>query len=231
MGNLEFYRQIGEDRILRQGENLVVCSRVEMEDWQLHGTRKTAILIDDGIWCFVGKEFMDNGEIHYILEPYSDYVSQIPGRRIRYDENYVKTRSETDMKREMEDKGDLYLYPLRSFIGFLPSRRKAAIEKKYGLPARNATFASIMMEFYLSVLLGFFWWVFVAVSDTLCILAYLSVIVLIIDIIFRYGSYFRDDSSPLGFMEWLVKFLKRKSRKKPLHGIDTRDEDLIFPYK
>jgi hypothetical protein len=223
-------RQVGEDRILRHGEQLVVCSKVDMDGWRVQETRKTAIIIDDEVWCLVGKQNTDNKEIHYILEPYSDYLSQLPGRRIRYDEEYVRACKEADEKKKIEERSDTFLYPFRGLIGFLPSYRKAAIEKKFGLPARNATIASIMIEFYILVLLGFFWWVFILVGPVVY-LAYLSVIVLFVDIIFRYGSYFRDDAIQYGFLEWFFLFLCRKYMRKSRPGRNVKDVDLLFPYK
>jgi hypothetical protein len=178
-------RQVGEDRILRHGEQLVVCSKVDMDGWRVQETRKTAIIIA----C-----------------------------------------KGADEKKKIEERSDTFLYPFRGLIGFLPSYRKAAIEKKFGLPARNATIASIMIEFYILVLLGFFWWVFILVGPVVY-LAYLSVIVLFVDIIFRYGSYFRDDAIQYGFLEWFFLFLCRKYMRKSRPGRNVKDVDLLFPYK
>ena len=100
MKNPIYPRRIGEDRIIRRGDHLVICSKVYMDDWRIRGTRKTAILIDDEIWCLVGKQFSDTKEIHYILEPYPDYLSLLPGRGIRHDEDYVRDWAEVDKKRQ-----------------------------------------------------------------------------------------------------------------------------------
>lgn len=230
MKNQIYPRRFGEDRIIRQGEHLVICSKVDMDDWQIRGTRKTAILIDDEIWCLVGKQFSATNEIHYILEPYSDYLSQLPGRRIRYDEDYVRDRAEVDKKRKTEARSEPFLYPFRWFIGFLPSHRKAAIEKKYGLPARNATSGSITVEFVLCVLLGHFWWVSILFGP-LVVPVYLTTVILLIDIVFRYGSYFREDASPYGFLEWFFVFLHRKLLHKPAGDGSATNVDPAFPYR
>ena len=103
-----------------------------------------------------------------------------------------------------------FLYPFRWFIGFLPSHRKAAIEKKYGLPARNATSGSITVEFVLCVLFGHLWWGSI-LFDPLVVPVCLNTFILLIDIVFRYGSYFREDASPYGFLEWFLVFLTGSS--------------------
>jgi hypothetical protein len=230
MKNHAYPSRMGEDRILRRGEQLVICSKVDMDEWQVQGTRKTAVIIEDDVWCLVGKEFTDSKEVHYILEPYSDYLSQLPGRRIRYDEEYVRICKGADDKKKIEARSDTFLYPFRAFIGFLSSQRKAAIEKKFSIPARNATFASILIEFYVLAVLGFFWWVF-ALLGAIVIPVYLAVLVLFIDIIFRYGSYLREDASPLGFLEWLFRFLHRKSESESRPGTNAKNIDPVYPYK
>lgn len=223
-------RQVGEDRILIQGEQLVICSKVDMDDWQIQGTRKTAVIIDNAVWCLVGKQFANKNEIHYILEPYSDYLSQLPGRRIRYDEEYVKAWREADRKRKIEARSDTFLYPFRWFIGFLPSRRKASIEQKYGIPARNAAFASIIVEFVLCVLFGHLWWVSLFLGP-IVVPVLLTTVTLIIDLAFRYGSYLREDASPYGFLEWFFIFLDRKFRRKSELNRSEKHVDSVFPYR
>ena len=209
MKNQVYPRQVGQDRIIRQGGRLVVCSNVDMDEWQVQGTRKTAIIIDDEVWCLVGKQYTDTNNVQYFLEPYSDYLSQLPGRRIRYDEEYVRTWEEADKKRKLEYRGDILLYPFKGIIGFLPSRLKAAIEKKFGIPAMNATLISIMIEFFIFVVFGFFGWVFYIFVPPLS-WVYWIVPMLFVDLIFRYDSYFREDASPLGFYEWFFRFLYRR---------------------
>ena len=71
-------RKVGEDRIVRRGGQLIVCSQVVMDEWEIRENRKTAIFIDGEVWCLVEKQFMDNKEVRYILDPWPDY-----GRRIK----------------------------------------------------------------------------------------------------------------------------------------------------
>jgi len=210
-------RKVGEDRILRRGDQLVVCSQVDMEEWQIRDNRKTAVYIDDAVWCLVEKQFSDDGEIRYILDPWPDYLRHIPGRRIRYDEAYVGACREADKKRKTLNRYGPLLGLLKFIIGFLPSGVKAAIEEKIGVPARNASFISIIIELYLLILIVFMHLIFTLASSyarfysSSVVLSVpsllLYVIVLTPDLVMRYNSYFRGDASPLGLFEWYFNFL------------------------
>jgi len=213
MKNQSYPRKVGEDRILRRGDQLVVCSQVDMEEWQIRDNRKTAVFIDDAVWCLVEKQFTDNGKIRYILDPWPDYLRHIPGRRIQYDEAYVGACREADKRRKTLNRYGPVLGLLKFIIGFLPSGVKAAIEKNIGVPARNASFISIIIELYLLLLIGFMLLIFslaglhvpIILLDVPTLLFY--VIFLTPDLLVRYDSYSRGDASPLGLFEWYFKFL------------------------
>ncbi len=213
MINQSYPRKVGDDRIFRRGERLIVCSKVDMDEWEIRDNRKTAIFIDDEVWCLVEKQFMDDEEVCYILDPWLDYLRHIPGRKIRYDEDYVRTCRERDKKRKIESRYGPLLNLFKWIIGFLPSSVKSFIEGKFGLPARNASFISIVIELYLLFLIGFMLLIFtfVGLHVPFILLSVpfliLLVIVLIPDLVMRYNSYLRGDASPLGFFEWYFKFL------------------------
>jgi hypothetical protein len=219
MANQPYPRRVGEDRILRRGEQLVVCSRTDMDEWRLQDTRRTAVYIDNEVWCLIDKQFTAAGEIHYILDPWPDNLGQLPGRRIRYNEEYVLACKEAERKKKAEDRVGPILGMFAWLIGFLPSRVKRSIEKTYGIPARSASFASIMIELLLFFAVGalllicsfgaFHAWSLV-VNVPLLILV---VLILFVDLMMRYGSYFREDTCPLGFLEWLFKFGIQRPRE------------------
>jgi hypothetical protein len=149
MQNQAFPRRIGDDRIMRRGEQLIVCSKVDMEGWQVRQNRKTVIFINDEAWCLVGKQYTAAKEVHYLLDPWPEHVYQIAGQRIRYDDEYVRARNEAEQKRKIEAGFSPVLFHLRTIIGFLPSRLKSSIEERFGVPARNSTFISIIVELFL----------------------------------------------------------------------------------
>jgi hypothetical protein len=119
-----------------------------MDEWQIQQNRKTAIYIDDEVWCLVGKQHTAEKEVLYLLDPWPELLKEIPGRRIRYDEGYVKARNEAEKRRRIEAGAGSVLYHLRALIGFLPSRVKSRIEANFGVPSRNATFISIIIELF-----------------------------------------------------------------------------------
>jgi len=207
--------KIGNDRILRRGSQLVVCSKVDMDDWQVQQTRKTAIYINDEMWCLVEKRYAAPKEVRYLLEPWPDHLHQIPGRSIKYDEEYVIARNEAQRKRRIEAGVGPVLYHFRWLIGFLPSRLKSRIEADFGVPARNATLLSIILELLVFFLLGALLQVFVygSMEHPLLVLNVPIFIALVIPVIFdllmRYHSYIRDDASPWGLFEWAISWIWR----------------------
>ncbi|MBN2318666.1 MAG: hypothetical protein JXR49_06300 [Acidobacteria bacterium] len=137
---------------------------------------------------------------------------------IRYDEEYVRTCKELDDKRKIENRYGPLLSLFKWIIGFLPSRLKSFIEEKFGVPSRNASFISIVIELYLFFLIGFMLLIFTfagfhANSLWLSVPFLIRcVMILAPDLVMRYDSYFRGDASPLGLFEWYFNFLCRIPR-------------------
>ena len=214
---------VGNDRLLRKGNQLVVCSKADMDEWEVRQTRKTAIYINDEAWCLVGKEFSSKKELRYLLDPWPDIIREIPGRVIRYDEEYVRTRDEAVKKMRLESGIYPVLYIMKPLIGFLPSRVKIKIEEVSGISARNATRISIFIELLLffssGALLqisafGFMYGFHVseyARKFVSFIPGFIALtLVIFIDLVIRYGSYLREEYSPLGALEWLWSWTRRK---------------------
>ena len=225
MENCAYPRRVGDDSILRNGEQLVVCSKADMDEWEVREKRKTVIYINNEAWHVVGKQFYAKDEVRYLLDPCLDVTREIPGRIIRYNDEYVRARDEAEKKRRMESWTYPVFYLLTPLIGFLPSCVKAKIESNYGVSARNATLISIFIElllFFASVGLfvlitataadqssgGF---IYVAVVNSL-IHEIVLFLILLIDIAMRYGSYLRDDISPWGAFEWVWSWIRRKKQ-------------------
>jgi len=182
-----------------------------MDEWRIQQQRKTVIFIYDEAWCLVGKQYTAAKEVHYLLDPWPEHLHRIPGRRIRYDDEYVRARDEAEKKRKTEARFGPVLYHLRAIIGFLPSRVKSLIEEKFGVPARNSTLISLIVELSLFFVLGAFLQIFVfgSMSVPQLVLCVPALIVLVIttfvDLVMRYDSYIREDGSPLGVFEWMFK--------------------------
>jgi hypothetical protein len=211
MENRTYPAKVGEDRIFRRGEKLLVCSKVDMDEWQVQQTRKTAIYINDEAWCLVGKQYTAAKEVRYLLDPWPNPSIEIPGRRIRYDEEYVRARNEAEKKGKIASGIGPILCHLSAFIGFLPSRVKTRIESDFGVSARNATFASIIVELFLFFVLGALLQILVygAMRAPQLVIFIPPLIVLVpvlfVDMVMRYHNYLREDASPWGLFEWVVK--------------------------
>ena len=224
MQNQTYPRTIGDDRVMRRGEQLIVCSKVDMDEWQIQQNRKTVIFINDEAWCLVGKQYTATKEVHYLLDPWPEHLYQIAGRRIRYDDEYVRARNEAEKKRKIEDGFGPILFHLRAITGFLPSRVKSSLEERFGVPARNSTFISIIVELFLFFALGAFLQICtygsMRVPKLVVYIPPLIVLVVttFVDLVMRYDSYLREDASPLGVFEWVFKLhrtgvLMQESRK------------------
>ena len=239
MKNRVYPQRVGEDTIVRKGDRLVLYSKVDMEDWVVLHTRKTAIYINDEAWCLVGKQ-SSAGEVCYILEPWPDVTSEVSGRVVRYSERYVRFRDEAVKQRRRENGIGAVLYYLRFLIGFLPSGVKAKIETAFGVPAKNATIISIFIELmsffvlgiWLLYVFGMFYWSqsdrFVydyAVVEALIEYTPAFIVlplILLIDVVMRYDSYLRSDHSPLGVFEWVWRMFKKAPRKPAGSSFKTR---------
>jgi hypothetical protein len=218
MDSPKYPMRIGEDRIVCKGENLLVCSKFDMEEWQVQELRKTGIYINDELWHLAGKQTAEK-EIRYLLAPWPEYHKEIPGRIIRYNEDYVKARDAAEKKKQIEEGVGPILYHFRVIIGFLPSGLKSRLESDFGVPARNATLLSIILEFFLFLLLGAFLQIFAygAMGQMQLVESIpffiVPVLVLLFDLIMRYHSYLHEDASPWGFLEWLIRRRIRSAKQ------------------
>jgi len=211
----------GTDRIVPRGDKLVVYSNVDMHDWQVRRYRRPAIIVD-GVTYFVAKrETGENKEIRYVLEPWPESFRDLAGRRIHYDEEYVRARDAARAQMRRRDLAYSFLLALKPFIGLMPSATKLRIEAKFGISARSATFFSLWLEICIFLALGVLVSALayanmyaIAASGTmvgpyLLLRLILVEVALLVDLIMRYSSYLREDPSPCGFYEWI--FPRRSS--------------------
>lgn len=225
MTAVDYPLRFGKDRVLQKGDQLVVYSTADMPDWEIAGNRKTAIFIKDQVWCLTGKASFPKGAIRYILDPWPDYIDCIPGRRIRYDAEYVASRDEALAALKSHVSLSWMLLPFEPLLGFLPSRVKSGIEERTCISARRASFMSLWVELFFFFLAGVVVWVLTYSSMWTMALApgsgpeaslammIILVIFLAADLINRYDSYLREDQIPCGFCEWIFRRQPRASEK------------------
>jgi len=216
MQSQTYPKRIGNDRILLKGDRLIVCSIVDMEEWRVQQIRKIGICIDDELWQLTEKQYRAKNHVRYFLAPWPEFEKEIPGRIIRYDEEYVRARDEAAKKRKIEAVVGPILSLFKPLVGFLPSRLKSRLEEKCGVPARNATFMSIICELVAFFVAGAFLLIFTFGSMEAPQLALyipffvMLVLMLFIDIAMRYHSYLREDLSPWGMFEWIIPGRKKR---------------------
>jgi hypothetical protein len=206
-GNEAFPLKYGRDQVCRRGEDLVIYSACENPGWEVREHRGIGVLIGEDVWRVAAKETARNG-VRYTLAPWPDHLHQIPGRMIRYDEEYVRIRDAARIRDRRLNAGAMAIAPFKPFIGFLPSAVKARLEEIFGLPSRSATFASIVLEFFLTFVAG----VFSLIGDPFSFFgaswwSYWAFLILPADIIMRFDSYLRGSFNPPGFYEWAASLI------------------------
>jgi len=206
----------GTDRIVPRGDKLVVYSSVDMHDWQVRRYRRPAIIVDGVTYFVAKKEAGENKEVRYVLEPWPENFRDLAGRRIHYDEEYVRARDAARAEMRRRDLVYSLLLALKPLIGLMPSAAKLRIEAEFGISARSATFFSLWLEVCIFLGLGVLVSAFayagmyaLAASGTIVgpyLLLGLIVVeaALLIDLIMRYSSYLQEDLSPCGFYEWIL---------------------------
>jgi len=200
----------GNDRVYRRGENLIVRSATENPYWEVREYRKIAVLIGDDVWCVSSKETVGKHSVRYTLDPWPEHLHQIAGRKFRYDAEYVRKRDEAEKQKRRRNLIAFMLLHFRLLIGFLPSCIKIYIDEEFGISARSASLASIVLEFFIFIAVGVLTFIFSIVGFysvqffkiNLVVVLIMSMMVLSMDLVIRYGSYLRENSMPPGFCEW-----------------------------
>ena len=210
----------GRDRIIRRGHQLMIIAAVDMPEWEVRKNRKIAILVGTTIWWIAGKTDSERGSVRYTLEPWDQYLNQIPGRTIRYDAEYVRQRDEDLKSRKICRRWSDALVLIKPLIGFLPSQIKVRIEERYDISARSATFLSLFIQLLVCFSLGAGVEIFAfaglrgAIQGMDVGLAFLAcaiplLLLLLADMMMRYHNYLSETRSPYGFCEWVIR-LRRK---------------------
>lgn len=207
-------RVCGSDRIVQKEGRLLVYTTVEMPDWYVSNYRRNAVVVDEQTYFIAIKENFDRRTIRYTLEPWSESSTDMPGKTIHYNEEYVRTRDLAIKDLRQRELIFWFLRFLKPLIGLLPSGLKIRIEAQYGISPRTATFFSLWLE-----LIAFF-----AAGTVVLIASFgglrseavladslfgsLPVLIpftlfLLFEAAVRYSSYLSHTHSPYGFCEWI----------------------------
>lgn len=208
----------GEDRILLDGENIVIDAATEMPDWEVRRFRRIRIHLEGVAYQLTGKTAGQEGRVRYVLEPWPEDYPDPPGLEFHYDPSYVASREKERRAAERRSLLLPLLVPFVPLIGFLPGSWKLWIHDRYGIHPRTAVMGSLAIEAAGLLLTGLFltlnMWAG-AYSQTgvfgllplLNDMRYLAGVALILtaDLLVRYGSLLEESMDLPGFYEWLFR--------------------------
>ena len=202
-------RCLGSDRLRREGERLVVDTAAEMDGWEVRHYRKTRVHFDGVAYQILRQEAMQHGGVRYHLEPWPQDLADAPAHEIHYDLAYVQARDAARRVLVRRSVGGEFLLPLYPLLGLLPSRWKAALQRRYGLHPRSMTAWSLRLE-YVGILLDGAFLAIHAITGRFDAFYLIAVMVILVpDAWMRYDSLLAEDAYPPGFYEWLLRFRLR----------------------
>ncbi len=207
--------EVGSDTVWFEGRRLVVDAARDMPDWQVRQHRRPQIRFRNHLYFPVERTEGKWGKVRFVLEPWPERSTDLPGPRIEYDASYVLARDGA-ARRSMAGEGlGPLIFVAMPVIGLLPSMVKARIQDRLGINPESATRASVTAEAGVAVLLLFFWGVSgwgnlistmkegVALFGGAQCTLFLIILALGLDWAFRWGAVFRGTGFYPGFYEWL----------------------------
>ncbi len=206
-GERQSWIQVGTDRVLKRGENLVIDSVCEMEYWEPTEFRRTQIIYDDIVYFITDKKERKGKRWSYHLKEWPENLNDMAGHVFEYDEFFVEERDliKGIVKKRKMGRGVYFVfYPL---IGFLNAKTKKKLCHKYELCPLTATKASLL--FSLISAIGLFCFTMIPGlpgSD----LIFCFVLLILVDLIFRFSQTMCSSQDQYGFLEWSYSWMFRK---------------------
>ncbi|SRR6266511_4125559 len=212
---------VASDKVLYYGESVIIYATREMPDWQVREFCKIPIYFEGRKFYLLRKARMEPPYVMgYELEPWPEDLHEESNLSITYDQDYVAQRNRLVQTEQRNDLGRLLLLPLFPFLGFLWARFKDRTLERFGFHPVSMTNASLLVEFGFFVIETIFLFVFhdgfaqVAFGLATAWLDYAVFVVFLVDMIARYDQVLRGIESPPGFLEWLVRFVGRKTARR-----------------
>lgn len=195
--------RLGPDLVRIEDGVIVIYSPRNMDGWVVREFRRPVI-------CFRGYSFHLRSKTRadhpfswkYTLwaQPDDDHES-VP-YVIEYNEDYVREREEEWRANNCREWSGRLLLPLYPFAGFLWSGWQAKLEN-HGWNVRRLTGFAVYFEFSLGLLFG----IFVGWLGGFSFGRLLLLMLVALDVIFRYDAILRDKPKLPGFYEWLFRRL------------------------
>jgi hypothetical protein len=208
--------EIGSDTAWFEARRLVIDAARDMPDWEVRQHRKPQIRFRSHVYFPVERVEGKWGRVRFVLEPWPEGSTDVPGPRIDYDESYVLERDGT-ARRSLAGAGlGPLLYLTFPLLGLLPSAIKEQLEQRFGLPQGTVTYVSILFEGTFALVLFVAWgisgWANMitalapgggpAVGSLQCTIFGFAILIGT-DWAFRWGAHFRGGETSPGFYEWL----------------------------
>jgi hypothetical protein len=194
------------DWLDRDGDRVVVWAPRPMPEWKIGKHRRPMIVIDGARYA-VEEAAESGGGWRYILAPWRGTTHELPGVTIHYGDAYARDREEHARELVKATRGRAALLPLYPLLGFLPRALKSTLHMRYGFEPRAITVWSVRVELaamLIEVVLG-------EVSTTTGVpfgggpvFAALFVVLLLPDLLMRFGSLLDDDYEPYGLYDWVA---------------------------
>lgn len=213
---------IGSDLVSREGERIVVDAARDMPDWEVRKARRAQIQFRDRVYFVASRVPGARGRVTFLLEPWPEKSTDVPGARLVYDREYVRRRDQEVGLARVGMALQPLLVSLTPLVGFLPSATKRRLHTALGIHPVRATRWSVYLEGAVVLLLGTYLTImaFVAGLGGAAAIGFgmfaqaVVQMVLTLDLVFRVASLIRGTLDQDGAYEWLfrplVKLLRRR---------------------
>jgi hypothetical protein len=211
---------VGSDRVSWFGELVIIQAAREMPDWQIREFCKIPIYFEGRKYYLKRKLRLERPyAMSYELELWPEDLHEESKLGISYDAEYVAQRDRLVQADKGNDLGRALLLPFFPFLGFLWSHFKDRTLERFGLNPLSMTRASVLLEFALVVYEIIFLFIFhfgfaqVVFGLSTSWLDCALLVILLLDLVVRADQVLRGVEQPAGFLEWLVKLVRRPSRR------------------
>ena len=215
--------RVGPDRVVPKGDDLIVFSGREMDDWRPATHRKTIVVYRDRRYFVTSRHVVGRQTWRYVLSPWKENPQEVPGRVIQYDPKYALVHEAMVRADKLDRVVFALLWVISPLLGLLPSRLKLLLEARYGFDPIRLTVYSLLVE-YAVVLASGFWLSVMVMAGAFGAApgggfhtggftlgrAALAVAILIPDLVARTSRLLSGSLDQYGIYEWLFRLFGRR---------------------
>jgi hypothetical protein len=212
---------VGPDRVSYRGDAVAVVSAVEMPGWEYRDHRKIAVVFRGARYYVAEKALRPDGRYRYLLTPWPDDLTDLPGATVHYDERYVEERDARLRREAREDRTAEALSFVSPFLGLLPASLKLKLNDRYAYDPVTVTKQSLVLEYLLLMVLMALTTIHVfaaGLGGASLLGEYLGLVVVVLialplDILMRRGPVEAGGMEQPGFFEWAIPRSVRRRRR------------------